>query len=283
MCYQIITDATADMDWALWDVAVIPMEVVVDQQLHRYGPEGDLSIENFYETLRRGGRASTSQITLNTYNNIFEDYLKKGTDLLYLCFSSGMSGTFESACISVTELRKRYPERKILCVDTRSASIKEGFLVYEAARRKADGMGLEELADWAVRQIGHVCCRFIVDDLDTLKRGGRISSATALIGTALQIKPLLSIDGKGKLELVGKVRGRRRAVDSLLDYCRNKRSEQEGIVLIGHGDCLPEAERLAQKVQMEFPDAQVLITPVGPVIGAHTGPNMLSIVFWGTE
>lgn len=282
MCYQIITDATADMDWALWDAAVIPMEVMVGRQLRRYGPEGDLSVENFYDALRRGERASTSQITIDTYNCVFEEYLRKGTDILYLSFSSGMSGTFQSACISAAELRMRYPKRKILCVDTRSASIKEGFLVYKAARRKAEGMGLEALADWAAGQIARVRCRFLVDDLNTLKRGGRISPATALMGTTLQIKPLLTINGNGRLELVGKIRGRRRAIDSLLDYyARN--SGQEGPVLIGHGDCRPDADGLAQQVKARFPGARVLIAPVGPVIGAHTGPGMLSIAFWGAE
>lgn len=281
MSYQIITDATADMEWTQWDVTVIPMEVLVDLHPYRYGPGGDLSVKRFYDALRAGAKASTSQITPYTFSCVFEGYLKKGIDILYFSFSSGMSGTFQSACTSAAELQKRYPARKLLCIDTKSASIREGFLVYEAARKKADGMDLETLSAWATQQRGHIRCLFTLDDFDTLKRGGRISSATALTGTALQVKPLLSFDEEGCLKLVGKVRGRRRAVNSLLDYfIQNRRPERGELVLIGHGDCQPEAERLSRELQTRFPEAQVLITPIGPVIGAHTGPNMLSIAFW---
>lgn len=282
MSYQIITDATADMEWSQWDVAVIPMEVLVDRYPYRYGPEGDLSVESFYDALRAGAQASTCQITPHMFSCVFEEYLKKGIDILYLSFSSGMSGTFQSACISAAALRKSYPERRLLCVDTKSASIREGFLVYEAARKKAEGMDLETLFAWVTQQRRHICCWFTVDDLDTLKRGGRISQATVLMGTALKVKPILSIDDEGRLKLVGKVRGRKRAVKSMLDYfAQNKRSETGELVLIGHGDCKPEADALGRDLQARFPGVQVLVTPIGPVIGAHTGPDMLAITFWG--
>ena len=207
--YQIITDATADMDWSLWDVCVIPMEVRLNNLTYVYGPNGTIGIPDFYKAQQAGAETGTSQISPYEFNRVFEKYLSQGMDILYLGFSSGMSGTFQNSCLTVDELMKQYPERRIICVDTLAASVMEGYLVYEAARKKAEGIALEDLADWVKALRKQAYCRFVVDDLNTLKRGGRISSANAFVGTTLQIKPILKINEKGCLQMIDKKCGRK--------------------------------------------------------------------------
>jgi DegV family protein with EDD domain len=281
MSYQIITDATADMDWKLWDVYVIPMEVRLNQIPYLYGPDGTISIHDFYESQKTGAETSTSQIPPAVFNNVFEKILLQGKDILYLGFSSSMSGTFQSACLSAKELREKYTERRIICVDTLAASVMEGFLVYEAYRKKADGMTLENLATWVTEQRKQTCCWFIVDDLNTLKRGGRISTANAIVGTALQIKPILEINENGNLQIIDKKRGRKQSINALTNYFRSKGTKSaDDIVIIGHCNCLEDAETLRNAIQDLSPETKVIITPVGPIIGAHTGVGMLTIAFY---
>jgi DegV family protein with EDD domain len=281
MSYQIITDATADMDWNLWDVCVIPMEVRLNQLAYSYGPDGAMvSIHDFYKEQQAGAETSTSQISPFEFNRVFERYLSQGEDILYLGFSSGMSGTFQNACLTADELMEQYPKRRIVCVDTLAASVMEGYLVYEAARKKAEGVSLEDLAAWVKALRKQTCCRFVVNDLNTLKRGGRISSATALVGAALQIKPILEINENGCLQMIDKKRGRKKAISSLLNYYHtNRKKSADEIVVIGHGECLKDAEMLRNAIQGQYPQTKVLITYVGPIIGAHTGPGMLSVAF----
>lgn len=280
MSYQIITDATADMDWSLWDVCVIPMEVRLNELAYVYGPNGTIGIHDFYKAQRAGAETSTSQISPHEFNRVFERYLLQGKDILYLGFSSGMSGTFQNACLTAGELMEQYPERRIICVDTLAASVMEGYLVYEAARKKLEEIPLEELAAWLKELRKQTCCRFIVDDLNTLKRGGRISSTNALVGTALQIKPILEINENGCLQMIDKKRGRKKTISALLNFYHTKsKKSTDGVVVIGHGDCLKDAETLREAIQEQFPNTKIIITHVGPIIGAHTGAGMLSIAF----
>jgi DegV family protein with EDD domain len=156
----------------------------------------------------------------------------------------------------------------------------EGYLVYEAARKKTEGASLEELADWVKALRKQTRCRFVVDDLNTLKRGGRISSTTALVGTALQIKPILEINDAGCLQMIDKIRGRKKSINDLLNYYQTRgRKSADGVVVIGHGNCLKDAQTLRDAIQEQYPDTKVIITPVDPIIGAHTGGGMLSIAF----
>ena len=280
MPYQIITDATADMDWSLWDVCVIPMEVRLGQLTYLYGPNGTISNDDFYKEQQTGAETSTSQISPFEFNRVFERYLSQGKDILYLGFSSGMSGTFQNASLTASELMERYPHRQIVCVDTLAASVLEGYLVYEAARKKAEEIPLKELEAWVKALRKQTCCRFIVEDLNTLKRGGRISSATALVGTALQIKPILDINEAGCLQMIDKKRGRKKSINDLLDYYHTRRKEStDGVVVIGHGNCLEDAQALREAIQEQYPNTEVILTHVGPVIGAHTGSGMLAIAF----
>lgn len=284
MSYQIITDATADMDWNLWDVCVIPMEVRLNQIAYLYGPDGTIDLHDFYKAQQAGAEISTSQIPPSEFNKIFAKYLSQGKDILYLGFSSGMSGTFHNACLTAGELMKQYSERRIVCVDTLAASVLEGYLVYEAARKKEEGISLEDIEAWVKALRKRACFRFIVDDLNTLKRGGRISSTNAFVGTTLQIKPILYIDENGCLQMIDKKRGRKKSINDLLNYYHiNHEKSVEGVVVIGHANCLKDAEMLREAIKEQYPNTKVIITHIGPVIGSHTGAGMLSIAFCGSS
>lgn len=287
MSYQIFTDATADYPPAclsgLPTVKVIPMDVEIDDHAYTYGPGGTISVQDFYARQRAGSYASTSQITPHSYFQQFEPVLRAGMDILYLCFSSGMSGTFQTSLLCVKELREDYPERKIFCIDTLCASIGEGLLVWEAAQKQKEGYSLEQLVQWITAHRLDVCHWFTVDVFNHLRHGGRVSSTTAMFGTALQIKPLLHLDDSGKLTVLEKPRGRHQAIQSFV-----ARMEKSWVpvpsnrVIIGHGDCPDVAQLLETAVQRNFPDAVIQIAPIGPIIGAHTGPGMLAISHWGT-
>lgn len=284
--YRIVTDATADCsgEWlaALPSFDVIPMQVEIGGQNHAYGPGGELSAEQFYELQKAGSFASTSQISPVAYFQCFEPMLQAGYDILYLCFSSGMSGTFQSARVCAQELHEKYPDRAIVCIDTLAASVGEGFLVCEAVRRKSEGASLEELAGWVTRNRLRVSHWFTVDGFEHLRRGGRVSAGAALIGTALQVKPLLQVDHSGKLAVAEKPRGRKQAVTALLARMERGWTPELGkCVVVGHGACPEGALALREAVCDRFPEARVFTADIGPVIGAHTGPGMLALVYWG--
>ena len=288
MSYRIFTDATADLTLemvkGLPKVEIIPMQVEINGQQYSYGPYGNLPVSLFYELQRQGHFAVTSQINPQTYHFYFDRALKQGMDVLYLGFSSGMSGCMQSAQICADELQTSYPSRKIICIDTLCASVGEGFLVLEAAQRQAEGMELEELATWVKNNRLNICHWFTVDVFDHLKHGGRVSAATAAMGTMLGIKPMLHVNADGKLDVAEKPRGQRKAMAAQLsrmdlgwipDNCQR--------VIIGHGDDKERANLLAAEVAKRNPEAQIQITYIGPVIGAHTGPGMLALIYWGNN
>ena len=286
--YRIFTDATADISLSMMDglpkVEIIPMDVEIGGESYSYGPNGNLNINRFYQMQREGQFATTSQINPMAYMKAFEAALRDGYDVLYICFSSGLSGTINNAQMCATELREKYPLRKIICVDSLCASVGEGFLVREAARMQAKGLSIDELAKWIEDHRLKVCQWFTVDAFDHLKHGGRVSASTATVGTMLQIKPLLHVTDDGKLEVTGKPRGRKRAMQLQLAQMKQGWTPDEGeFVLIGHGDCADRASELREKVLTEFPDANVMIAEIGPVIGAHTGPGVLALFYWGNN
>lgn len=288
MAYRIFTDATADHSPEMMarfpEVTVLPMEVILNGKSRIYGPGGDLEVAEFYAALRKGATASTTQIRPDVYFKHFTPCLEAGEDILYLCFTSGMSGTYQTAQMCAEELRESFPERIIRCVDTLCASVGEGFLVREAVRKKAEGMGLDELGDWVEANRLSVCHWFTVDTLEFLRRGGRISTAAAVVGTALQIKPMLHVSEEGKLEVAEKLRGGRRAMSAQLARMKKGWEPSMGkLVVIGHGDSPEKAEELKTLVQESFPDSEIQTAPIGPVIGTHTGPDMLALIFWGSE
>lgn len=284
--YQIFTDATADcnLSWlqSLPPVSIIPMRVEIGGREYSYGPDGNISAEEFYAQQKAGKYAVTSQITPAQYIQWFEPALWSGNDILYLCFSSGMSGTFQSARVCAEELQEKYPDRKIICLDTLCASVGEGFLVCEAAARQAEGYTLEELVRWVIQHRLEVCHWFTVDVFDHLRRGGRVSAGTAVLGTALQIKPLLHVNQSGELAVMEKPRGRKQAIKAqLVRMEQGWKPELGKTVIVGHGACPDGAQALQQAVREQFPEAQVRLAEIGPIIGAHTGPGMLALIYWG--
>lgn len=288
MGYQIFTDATADLNeemlFGLPNVEVIPMEVMVGGGVYTYGPKGNLTVKQFYKMQRNGAFASTSQISPETYRACFIPYLDAGVDILYLGFSSGLSGTINSANLCIRELEEEYPERKIICVDTLCASVGEGFLVREAVKRQTEGMDIEELAMWVAANCLDVCHWFSVDTFEHLKHGGRVSNAAAVAGSVLNIKPLLHVDDEGKLKVVEKPRGHKAALKATLSKMEaGWNSEMGNTVLIGHGDCPERARECRDKILEMYPYAEVHIADIGPVIGAHTGPGMLAVIYWGNN
>lgn len=286
--YQIFTDATADLTSKLKAglpyIHIISMDVEIGGTVYCYGTPDGITATEFYRLQQEGNFAKTSQINPETYFRCFEPYLHRGIDVLYLCFSTGLSGTFQSAMLAVEELQKQYPERKIICIDTLCASVGEGFLVREAARMQAEGLTIEELADWVMRRRLKVCHWFTVDTFTHLKHGGRISSSAAFIGTALNIKPLLHVDEQGRLQAIEKIRGRKKAIATQATRMEQGWEPALGkTVLIGHADDLDAAEILKERVEELFPNAEVQIAEIGPIIGAHVGPGTLALIYWGNN
>ncbi len=288
MAYQIITDATCDLTQELLSglptLEIIPMDVTVDGKTYTYGPGGTISTKQFYALQREGRFASTSQINPETYAQTFEKYLNQGTDVLYLCFSSGLSSTFVSAEMSIIELKEKYPRRKIYCVDTLAASGGEGLLVRTALEKQAEGMELTELVQWVQENRSKLCHWVTVDTFAYLHHGGRVSGSSAAMGTLLQIKPVLHMTLNGKLEATEKPRGRKVATERIYNKLESGWMPQVSrTVLIGHGDNLTAAEELMVMIHHRFPEADVHICDIGPIIGAHTGPGVLTVFYWGNN
>ena len=286
--YQIFTDATSDisreMTFGLPQPEIIPMPVEIKGKAYSYGPNGNLSIRDFYRMQREGFFATTSQINPIVYQQHFEPCLREGRDILYLCLSSGLTKSIESAEHCVNELREKYPDRQILCIDTLCASVGEGFLVCEALRKQAEGFSLQDLANWVTEHRMQVCHWFTVDIFDHLLHGGRISSTTASIGSLFRIKPLLHVNEIGKLVVSEKLRGRDRAIQAQLARMEaGWMPEISNLVAIGHGDCPEGLKQLEEGILNQFPEANLIHTEIGPVIGAHTGPGMLVVIYWGNN
>lgn len=286
--YQLITDATADVSPEVLkeipELDIISMEVILDGEPRRYGLDGNLSVEEFYEALRKGKYGSTSQINPNTYVECFEKYLERGQDILYLCFSSGLSATYQNACACADELSEKYPDRTIQCIDTLCASAGQGLLVYDAAKKWQDGEALQELAAWVLKRRLSICHWFTVDTMEYLKKGGRVGAATAAVGAVLQIKPLLHVNSEGELVLAGKPRGRRQAREEKRRCLKEGWNPSLGrTVMLAHGDCYEDAVKLKDEIEARFIEAECLIAPVGPIIGMHTGPGMVACCFWGSK
>ena len=227
---------------------------------------------------------STNAVNVAQYVEALEPLLQAGKDVLVLAFSSGLSTTYNSSRLAVEELSAKYPERKLYTVDTLCASLGQGLLVWYAARERDRGHSIEEVRDWIEEHRLNICHQFTVDDLHFLKRGGRISAATAVVGTMLQIKPVLHVDDEGHLINIGKARGRQAALKALVDKMEQTALDSGSLtVFISHGDCLEDAQTVAEMVKKRFGVEDVYINYVGPVIGAHSGPGTVALFYAGTE
>ena len=286
--FIIVTDSSADLDTGMareLDVQVLPLGFVLeDHTYYNYPDNREMDPHVFYDRLRRGEVATTNAVNVAQYTETLEPLLQAGQDVLVLAFSSGLSTTYNSSAIAVEELSAKYPERKLYTVDTLCASLGQGLLVWYAAQQRNKGWSIEEVRDWVEEHKLNLCHQFTVDDLHFLKRGGRISSATAVVGTMLQIKPILHVDGEGHLINIGKARGRQASLKALVDRMEETSIDSGSLtVFISHGDCLEDARTVAEMVKERFGVQDVYINYVGPVIGAHSGPGTLALFYMGTE
>lgn len=289
MCdYVILTDSSCDLSAELAEqlgVEVLPLTVEIEgKRYHNYLDGREIGFAEFYAKLRSGIPATTAAVNVGEFTDKMEPILQAGKDILIPAFSSGLSTTYNSAAIAAADLSERYPDRKIYVVDTLAASLGQGLLVYLAAQKKAAGASIEEVRDWLEENKLHLCHWFTVDDLNHLKRGGRVSATTALLGTMLSIKPVMHVDDEGHLINVGKARGRLASLKAMVDKMAETAIEPASqTVFISHGDCLEDAEKVAQMVRERFGVKDVVINYVGPVIGAHSGPGTMALFFLASE
>lgn len=286
--YEIFTDATSDLPLDIIDsfgINVIPMDFEIDGKVYTHYPdERELDNKTFYQMSQDGLMATTTQITPSRFIEYFTPTLKEGKDILYICFSSGLSGTYGSSKIAILNLKEDFPDRKIMTVDSLCASSGEGLLVYLAAKEKEKGKTIEELYDWVEENRLNICHWYKVDDLFHLKRGGRISSVAATFGTALNIKPLLNMDDEGKLNLVKKLRGTKTCEHNMINKLKNNYlPDKYDTIIISHADCEHEALLLEEMLKKECEVGQIIHSKIGPVIGAHSGKGTLLINFYGKE
>ena len=286
--FVILTDSSADLGADMvrqLDVQVLPLSFSMGQQIyHNYPDNREMDPHAFYQLLRQGQAATTSAINVAQYTDALEPLLQAGKDVLILAFSSGLSTTYNSSRIAVEELSEKYPERKIYTVDTLCASLGQGLLVYLAVKEREKGRSIQEVRDWVEENKLHMCHQFTVDDLHFLKRGGRISATTAVVGSMLQIKPVLHVDNEGHLINIAKARGRQASLKALVDKMEKTAIDPANqVVFISHGDCLEDAQTVEKLVKERFGVKEVYINYVGPVIGAHSGPGTLALFYVGSE
>ncbi len=288
MSYKIFTDASCNLSVEMLnDLGVVyrSLTMVIDgNEINNYLADENFSFKGFYDRLRNKEHIKTSLLNVEEFTQVFDEILSNGEDILALLISSGISGTYQAAKIAADDLREKYPERKIIVIDSLAASIGHGLLVYYAAKMQQEGKSIDETADFIYKNRLKLVHKFTVDDLFFLKRGGRLSGGVAIIGTILQIKPVLHVDDEGKLVSQAKVNGRKKSVNALFDNFKENVVDPENQVLaICHGDCLEDAEYLANKIKKEYNVKDIIINYCDPVIGAHAGPGVLALFFLGKE
>ncbi len=283
--YQIITDSCCDFPnemYAELGLTMVPLTVCWQGQEQK--DTNDDSLKAVYDGMRAGLSATTSAVNPEGWAEAMEPALMRGEDVLVLAFSSGLSTTYQSAVIAAEDLKEKYPERKIYVVDTLSASLGQGLLVWYACRKRDEGMDIDSLRGWVENNKLHLCQWFTVEDLMHLKRGGRISAATAVVGTMLQIKPVLHVDPEGHLVSTAKARGRKASIEALAEKVRELgRGYDNDTVAISHGDCLEEAQQLAAILKERCGVKHVILSYVGAVIGSHAGPGTIALFFMGSH
>ena len=284
--YIILTDSGTDFNEELvkeCDVVKIELSVIIEDD----APKSDNAVEKkeFYSLLRSKKKVTTSAINVEDFTDVMRPYLEEGKDILYLGFSSGLSSTYQASKIAAEDLLEEFPDRKIYTVDTLCASMGQGLLVYHAAKMRLNGASIEEVRDFAESNKLRLCHWFTVDDLFFLKRGGRVSAATAVVGTMLGIKPVLHVDNEGKLIKMTTARGRKASIDALFEKaCASAIEAKDKVVaFISHGDCEEDAKYLANKMKAELGFKDVVIGYIGSVIGSHSGPGTLALFYLGAE
>lgn len=285
--YVITTDNNSDLPEKYLTehgVGCMYLSYAMDGKNYTHG--NFLPEHEFYEAMRNGSMPTTAQVNPENARVLLEPYLKEGKDILHIAFSSGLSGTYNSCRIAAEELMEEYPDRKIIVIDSLAASLGQGLLVYLAQEKKEQGEDIETVARWAEENKLHIVHLFTVNDLNHLYRGGRVSRTTAVVGSMLNIKPVLHVDNDGKLTAIGKVRGRKKSLQELVKLM----DEKIGIyhdtchtIFISHGDCEDEANYVAEKVKEKYQINTIIVNQVGATIGAHSGPGTMALFFVGDE
>lgn len=281
--YEIFTDSSCDLPKAMiqqYDLKVMQLEVTIDDKPPVLNNQVD--IKEFYDQLRNGANAKTSAVTLGFFEEHMKKCLSEGKDILYLGFSSGLSATYQNGVMIMEELRAEFPERKMYHMDTLCASVGQGLLVYYAAVLRESGASIEETRDKIAGIKDKIHHQVTVNDLFFLKRGGRIDAKTAIVGSVLKFKPIIIVDKEGHLQSVDKVRGRKASLAEL--FARMKATEDLAnleYVFLSHSDCIEDAQILVDMIEKEYPSIKVVVSDIGPVIGAHTGPGALALCYLG--
>ena len=284
--YVLFSESTCDLTPELveeMDIHILPMRFTVDGQSYRNYPDNrEMSPRAFYDKLRAGSMSTTSQVAITDYEEAFTPYLEQGQDILYLAFSSGLSGTYQASKVAAEDLLEKFPGRRIVSIDSLQASMGEGLFAYTLAIMRKNGASLDEVAAFATENTQRFCAWFTVNDLMFLKRGGRLSGAAAVAGTLLGIKPVLHVDTEGHLVAMEKVRGRRASLDSLVKHFAQSadKNYSDLTVFVSHGDCLEDCQYVADKIKA-YGVKRVCIGTIGPVIGAHSGPGTVALFFVG--
>lgn len=288
MSFRIVTDSCANLTEELIKNCGVE---VISMQYHMNGKSYDSYIKGkepdftkAYSFLREKGKVTTSLVGRDACDNVIIPLLNQGEDVLVLSFSSGLSGSYQNVVTAVADYKEEFPNRKIIAVDTLAASMGEGLLVYYAAELQKQGKTIEEVAAWVEENKLNMVHVFILDDLFFLKRGGRLSGTSAVVGTVLGIKPLMHVANDGKLYVTGKARGRKAALDHVINSLQEKGENiKDQTVFLTHGDCLEDAEFVAKAVKEKYGVSNVIINALDPVIASHAGPGTIAIFFMGKE
>lgn len=285
--FIITSDTTADLpkDYVEKnEIGILPMSFQMEGK--DYSGDEELDIKEFYDKMRNGLMPTTSQINPTQAKSKFEEYLKNGYDVLHISFSSGLSGSYNNTRIASMELNDKYKNKKVVVIDSLSVSLGEGFLVNKAVELRNEGKSIDEVAMWLEENKIKVCQHFTVNDLNHLYRGGRVSRATAILGSVIGVKPIIHVDNEGKLIPIAKVRGRKQSLTKLIDNMEKTigsyKSENK-IVFISHGDAYEEAVALGERIKEKFGVESIMISPIGPVIGSHSGPGTVAVFFMGEK
>lgn len=281
--YIITTDTTCDLpeDYLKeHQIDVIPLYYSIDDVV--YGEENHIPPKEFYDIMRGGKLPTTMAANPETTTQCFRRHLENGKDILHIAFSSGLSSTYNAAVIAANELKEEFPDRTIIVIDSKCASMGEGLMVYKAAQNRDKNMSIDENAKWLEENLLHFCHLFTVNDLNHLHRGGRVSKATAVIGTMINVKPVLHVNDEGKLISLSNVRGRKKSLNALVDKMEETyKGYKNDIILISHGDCLEDAQYVAAQIKERFGIEKFMFNYVSPTVGAHTGPGVVALFFMG--
>ena len=285
---NLIIDSCCDLPFEVIDrpgVQLLEFPYIDEKGEHSDDLYRTITPHEFYEGMRAGSQPSTAQVPVTVFHDVFSKAIESGVPTVYLSFTSGLSGSFNTAVMMRDQLIAEHPEAELYLVDTHLASVAEGLLVHEALRQRDKGLTARELAQWAEEARYFVDAEFMVDDLESLRRGGRIPSTVAYAGAKLDVKPLLNISIEGKLALTGVARGRKKGIRQLAEYCSKRMTDQMPgrYVVIGNADCPKDAARLKELLAKEDDNLLFLESSIGPVIGSHVGPGMLAVVFWGGD